>query len=73
MIDWLEDWLLRLGFLNPEGLMARAALCAEDNQKLARGNLFGRANYAAVARSGLQAQAKAKKRAQPSVNPNFIR
>lgn len=44
MIDWLEDWLLRLGLLNAEGLMARAALCAEDNQRLTRGNRSAQSN-----------------------------
>jgi hypothetical protein len=36
MFTWLENWLLKMGLLNPEGLIARAALCAEDVQKLRR-------------------------------------
>jgi hypothetical protein len=38
MAALLENWLLKLGFLNPEGLIARAALCAEDGERLKRRN-----------------------------------
>jgi hypothetical protein len=36
MWNWIEHVWLALGFLGTEGLMARAALCAEDRKILAR-------------------------------------
>ncbi|TCR92660.1 hypothetical protein EV561_10194 [Rhizobium sp. BK376] len=36
MVALIEDWLQKLGFINAERLMARAALCAEDSETLKR-------------------------------------